>query len=209
MARPRKADQIDIAARAVEAALDICLSGAADRLTLGAVAQAIGCSAPALYRYFPSREALLLAVHDEGFRRLFTAKQAAGAAAGDDPVARLRLGGLAYVAFAFDNPDLYELMFMDRGPHHRLVELAASGEDVSDHARRALDFLRASIVAVQGHGYLGGLDADAAAFTFWSVVHGAIALALRRRAPFPDDGRAAAEAAVRTMMDLVLASQRR
>ncbi len=208
MARPRKSDQIDIPARAVEAALDICLSGAADRLTLNAVGQAIGCSAPALYRYFPSREALLLAVHDEGFRRLFDAKRAAGAAAGDDPVARLRLGGLAYVAFAFDNPALYELMFMDRGPYHRLVELAAAGDGAPDHARRALDFLRTSIVAVQARGYLPGLDPDAAAFTFWSAVHGAIALALRRRAPFPAEGRAAAEAAVATMMALVAASRR-
>ncbi len=208
MARPRKADQIDIATRAVEAALEICLSGAADRLTLGAVAQGIGCSAPALYRYFPSREALLLAVHDEGFRRLFAAKRAAGMAAGDDPVARLRLGGLAYVGFAFDNPALYELMFMDRGPYHRLTELAAEGAEMPDHARRALDFLRASIAAVQERGYLGGLDPDAAAFTFWSAVHGAIALALRRRAPFPAEGRRAAEAAVGTMMDLVAASHR-
>lgn len=208
MARPRKADQIDIAARAVEAALEICLSGAADRLTLGAIAQAIGCSAPALYRYFPSREALLLAVHDEGFRRLFAAKRAAGLAAGDDPVDRLRRGGLAYVGFAFDNPALYELMFMDRGPYHRLIELAAAG-DAIDHARRSLDFLRASIVAVQARGFLGGVDPDAAAFTFWSAVHGAIALALRRRAPFPAEGRAAAEAAVGTMMALVAASGRR
>lgn len=207
MARPRKADQIDIAARAVEAALEICLSGAADRLTLGAVGRAIGCSAPALYRYFPSREALLLAVHDEGFRRLFAAKRAAGAAAGDDPLLRLRLGGLAYVAFAFDNPALYELMFMDRGPYHRLVELAAAGHDASDHARRSLEFLRSSITAVQQQGYLGGLSPDAAAFTFWSAVHGAIALALRRRAPFPAEGRTAAEAAVITMMDLVAASK--
>jgi len=47
------------------------------------------------------------------------------------------------------------------------------------------------------------LDPDIAAFTFWSAVHGAISLALRRRAPFTDvDPGVIATQAVETMMAL-------
>jgi hypothetical protein len=48
-----------------------------------------------------------------------------------------------------------------------------------------------------------------AAFTFWSTVHGAIGLALRRREPFGAvETEAAAAGAVKTAMALVAATWR-
>ena len=207
MARPRNAERIDIKGRAVEAATRLFAERGVDRVSLQEIAAEVGCRAPALDRYVPSKEALLLAVHNEGFRRLYAGKLDAEAAAGGSAFARLRLGGLAYVRFAFANPHLNELMFNDRGPHHRLAELRAAGEEGEDLARRSLAFLEASIVACQQEGYLVGLDPGVAAFTFWSVVHGAVGLALRQRVPFADvDAEAICAQAVETMMALVEAT---
>ncbi len=204
MARPRGAERTDLRAAAIAAAARIAAARGVDALTLRDVATEAGCTAPALYRYFSSKEALLLALHDEGFRILYAEKVAVAVRAGGDAFARLRLGGLAYVRFALEHPALYEVMFNDRGPA-RAIE-AQGGED---HARRSLGFLRASIEACQAEGYLPGIDPDAAAFTFWSAVHGAVALALRRRAPVTEaPPREAAEQAVETMMALVAASRR-
>ena len=210
MARPRTADRIDIAHRAVEEAARLFAARGVDGVTLQEIAAAVGCRAPALYRYFPDKEALLLAVHNEGFRRLYASKLDAGQAAGSDAFARLRLGGLTYVRFALANPHLYELMFNDRGPHRRLTALREAGDPGGeDFANRSLAFLRTSIVNCQADGYLAELDPDVAAFTFWSVVHGAIGLALRGRVPFRfDEPEAIANQAVETMMALVAATKR-
>ncbi|MDQ2101268.1 TetR/AcrR family transcriptional regulator [Azospirillum isscasi] len=219
MVRPRNDERIDIRSRAVEAAARLFVERGTERVTLQDIAADVGCRAPALYRYFPNKEALLLEVHDEGFRRLYAFKADAGRAAGGDAVARLRLGGLAYIRFALENPNLYELMFNDRGPHRRLEELRASrsegaADGTEDMAQRCLRFLETSIRDCQAAGYLQGLDTETAAFTFWSAVHGAASLALRGRGPF-DVSRVDATVAqravvqtVETMMALVAASRR-
>jgi AcrR family transcriptional regulator len=206
VARPREADRIDIKGRAVAEAARLFAERGVDRVSLQEVAAAVGCRAPALYRYYRNKEALLLAVHDEGFRRLYAAKLPAAEGAG--AFERLRLGGLAYVRFALENPHLYELMFYDRGPYRELLSRREAGDPGGeDYGRRSLDFLKGSILACQAEGYLRGLDPDVAAFTFWSVVHGAVGLALRRRVPFQEvDAEAIAGQAVETMMALVAAS---
>lgn len=199
MARPRKEEQTDLAARATDAALRLCGERGADRVTMQDIAAALGCRPPALYHHFPNKEALLLVVHDEGFRQLFAAKRAAVADA-DGPLDRLRRGGWAYVRFAAANPELYELMFNDRGPHRRREE--DGGGTAADPARQALAVLEDTVRACQQAGCLTGVPAETAAFTLWSAVHGAIALALRRRSPFPgaDGVETMAGAAVDTMV---------
>lgn len=208
MARPRDVDRVDIPNRAIEVATRLFVEHGVDRVTLREIAAEVGCRAPALYRYFRSKEALLLAVHNDGFRRLYAYKLDAGEVAGTDAFARLRQGGLAYVRFAVEHPHLYELMFNDRGPYRELAALRDAGDpDGEDFARRSLAFLRTSIVACQAEGYLGGLDPDVAAFTFWSVVHGAVGLALRQRVPFQDiASEAIVTGTVETMMALVAAT---
>ena len=205
MARPRNEDRIDIPALAVKHAARLFAERGVEGVSLKEIADAVGCRAPALYRYFPDKDALLLAVHDEGFRRLYAAKLETHAEVYPPALERLRLGGLRYVRFAFDQPALYELMFMERGPFRRLEALRADGTTAPlDAALRSLDFLRSTVVDCQKDGYLQGIDPDLAAFTYWSMVNGAIILTLRRRAPVADaDPDGIATRAVETMIELV------
>lgn len=209
MARPRNEERLDIRGRAIAAAQRLVAERGVDRVTLAEIAAEVGCRAPALYRYFRSKEALLLAVHNDGFRQLYATKLGAEAAAGASAFERLRLGGLAYVRFALDHPDLYDVMFNERGPDRELAALRAADDPAgADDATRSLAFLKRSILDCQAEGFLVGLDPDIAAFTFWSVVHGAIGLARRRRVPFPAAPPETIVAqAVATMMALVAATR--
>lgn len=210
MARPRNQDRIDIPRRAVEAAIDLFAARRTDQVTLQEIAAEVGCRAPALYRYFPSKEALMLAVHNEGFRRLYDMKMEVGQATEPDAFERLRQGGLRYVRFAREHPQLYEVMFNEQAPYRQLQALQAAGDPGGeDFARRSLVFLRESVIRCQAEGYLAGIDPDIAAFTFWSSVHGAITLALRQRVPFDDvDAASMPVQAVETMMQFVAATRR-
>jgi AcrR family transcriptional regulator len=84
----------------------------AESVTMRRVATAVGMTPMALYRHYPNRDGLLRAVADEGFVEL-AAK-----------LAELRLTGRfdrqllkildAFLDHAFDNPRLFELMFLTR-----------------------------------------------------------------------------------------------
>lgn len=178
MARPRKDQAIDIPDRAVSETIRLLESREPEAVTMAEVAAAVGCSAPALYNHFRNRDALLRAVHDAGFARLFDTKLSVAVASGGDAMARLRLGGLAYLRFAADNPALYRLMF---SPPPAIAAMPDPFAD--DPGMTSLVFLKAGIQAAQAEGYLPGRDPDLVAFTMWSAVHGAAALIAAGRIP--------------------------
>ncbi|MCR9219126.1 MAG: TetR/AcrR family transcriptional regulator [Alphaproteobacteria bacterium] len=201
MARPLKSEAKDIAGDAVQACIALLEREPVASVTMARIAAAVGCTAPALYSHFRNKEALLRAVHDDGFRRLFEAKRAA-ATRGDDAFDRLRRGGLAYMRFALDHPALYTLMF---SPPAALEDRGNPFEE--DLGRRALDLLTASVKACQAAGYLPGAKPESVAFTLWSLVHGAATLILQGRTPVPGQDRdALAQSAVETAMAFVAAT---
>ncbi len=197
MARPRKSDALDIPRLAVETSISLLEQGGPEALTLARVAAAVGCKAPALYTHFRNKDALLRAVHDEGFRRLYALKLTVGEQAQGDAVRRLRDGGLAYLRFARENPALYRLMF-DPPP----LPALAGDPFTGDIGARALGFLRAGVAGAQREGWFGGQDADRVAFLLWSTVHGAATLVAQNRAPTRDsDG----DRLLTETVDLILA----
>ncbi|NUP34991.1 MAG: TetR family transcriptional regulator [Streptomycetaceae bacterium] len=77
-----------------------------------AVCEAVGVTQPVLYRLFGDKRGLLDAVADHGYER-YAARKAAQETTGD-PVADLRAGWDGHMAFAEENPALYQLMFEPR-----------------------------------------------------------------------------------------------
>jgi AcrR family transcriptional regulator len=72
-------------------------------LGLREVARDVGVSATAIYRHFPDKAALMLALAHEGIERLGQAQRKASTKAGGGPKGFLA-SGLTYVRFAADNP---------------------------------------------------------------------------------------------------------
>lgn len=77
-----------------------------------AVAEEAGVTQPVLYRLFGDKRGLLDAVADTGLERYALRKIELEAT--DDPVADLYAGWDDHMAFAADNPALYQLMFAPR-----------------------------------------------------------------------------------------------
>lgn len=196
MARPRKEEAIDIPARAVAETVGLLAHHDVAAITMADVAAAVGCRAPALYNHFRNKDALLRAVHDAGFVKLYDEKLAVAARTGGDAFARLREGGIAYLRFAAENPALYRLMF--NAPPAGLP----GNPFETDIGMRLLGFLRASIVGCQSLGYLPGHDPDLVAFTLWSTVHGAASLTIQNRIPAAIGDQATLNAAI---VDAVMA----
>ena len=126
----------------------------ADGLSLRAIAGALGVKAPSLYRYFPDKGALELAVAEESLRVLQTEMKEA--TSGGNPDARFRAVVEAYLRFARERFRLYSFI-MDRVPQ---TYGSAVAKEVWNLLLRA-----ASDIS-------GRPDDTAAAVAVWSFLHG-------------------------------------
>ncbi|MEM6707933.1 MAG: TetR/AcrR family transcriptional regulator [Pseudomonadota bacterium] len=164
-------------------------------LSLRALARAAGVSATAPYRHFPSKRCLLAALATRGFRLLHERVELemnllAPPPASDDLPAmrehlrrRLLTMGLAYLAFAEENPTSYQLMF------------GAVVDDFSDYAalhdasKQSFAQLQSLLAAVIDSGGGRGLSLPELCGAVWSVVHGMADLTANVTPPTSDDER--------------------
>jgi AcrR family transcriptional regulator len=148
----------DLRSTLLEVADQLIDEGDAGAFSLREVARRAGVSAPATYRHFRDKEALLAAVAGKGFDDFGRALSEAVAAA-DDPLAAM---GLAYVRFAVARPGRFRLMYgpaiAERG---RYPELQAAWMASSEALRAAL--MSRSPPAP---------DAAVTSLKLWCMVHG-------------------------------------
>lgn len=123
-------------------------------ISLRAVAAALGVKAPSLYRYFPQKEGLELAMADEALRAMAAELQRASAV--QDAESRFRETAEAYLRFARERFALYSFV-MDRVPK-------THGSAV---ARRVWNLLLEAASGISAQP-----DDTAAAVATWSFLHG-------------------------------------
>ena len=99
-----------------------------NELNLRSVARRAWVSHTAPYRHFADKEALIVAIAEDGFCRLGEQLAAAKVSAVDGALAQLAAVGHAYIAFAIEQPDSFRLMFSHiiahREQHLELCALA-------------------------------------------------------------------------------------
>lgn len=135
--------------------------------SLNELSRRVGVSTAAPYRHFADRDALLDALADEGYA-IFGAALRAAARAAPDPRACLVGLGVAYLDFAAEHPDVFQLMFGDRAGRP-----APAGPPTFEP-------LVTAVVQAQDAGVL---PADQAvgdlARTIWATLHGLAVLDAR------------------------------
>lgn len=100
-------DRSETRAHILETAARLLHDEGAAALTIRAVAQAAGLQAPALYRFFEDKDALLDAVAEHVFAA-YVSKKAADE--DRDPVEDLHAGWTAHLGFGLANPALFGLL---------------------------------------------------------------------------------------------------
>ncbi|CAN5808227.1 TetR/AcrR family transcriptional regulator [soil metagenome] len=147
--------------------------GSEDAVSIRAVADVVGLTAPAIYRHFPDKAHLIFEVCERHFDRLdVEVVQPALATHRDDPVEAIRAIGHGYVRFGLENPEHYRIMFMGNADHtpelyaeKRPLENGALGTTVA-LVQRALD---------EGRLRRSAGDAVTITWVLWSGLHGALA----------------------------------
>lgn len=146
---------------------DLLNEGGPSSLSMREVARRAGCTHQAPYHYFQGREAILVALVEEGYRDLERAlREAREASEGRAPQDATRAAGHAYLACALANPGVFRIMFRsdmyDAGAHPGLhaASLAA----------------RSQLRSLATLAY--GTDDPRAEVTLWAYIHGLATLVL-------------------------------
>jgi AcrR family transcriptional regulator len=185
MARPRLHDDA-LRTQLLEVTSQVISADGEGAVTVRKVAADAGTSASAVYALFGSREALVEAVSDEGFRRF--AEHLAAVGQSDDPAADLRELGLAYRTFALADPHFYRVMFYRAVPPSDGAP--ADGDSPSAVDRPTFRVLHDAVARA-----LDGAPPEqvlGAAVGLWGLVHGLVSLELAGLLPGDESAREAA-----------------
>src|SRR5258708_11810304 len=138
--RPKPYHHGDLGRVLSEAALGLVEEGGVEAVSVREAARRAGVSPGAPFRHFPSRDALLTAVAVEAQRRFRVEIDAAlSTAPADDPLARLRCIGLAYLRWAMRNPAHFEIISSGRYFYHnQAVGLSRDNAEVIGMTERTL-----------------------------------------------------------------------
>ena len=165
----------------LEAAETLFLEHGYEAFSLRGVAEAIGYTPTAIYRYFDDKDELLFEIALEGFAA-FARNQQEAFDRVNGPAERLAEMARAYIRFGLEHPLRYRLMFMQRGEY-----LTRPRPDGHKPAIESFNVLSRAVAEAQAAGYLSEYSTQDAANAVWSGVHGIVALAVSM--PFCDAAR--------------------
>lgn len=151
------------------AACDLYLRSGFRGFSMRHLAAEVGISAPALYRYYQGRNALLTEVVREAHRVFFSYVH--HALEGATPLERLRGAGRAYLDFAIEQPGWYSIMFA--APEHFGSD---AFPDIDAMAHAVQQFWIDRVGECMRDGILIGDDPQAVSATLWGCAHGMVDL---------------------------------
>lgn len=145
--------------------------GSDEKLTMRAVAQEVGVSAPSIYLHFTDKSELVWAALENKYAQLAELMGEADlASAPSGPRERLRSQVHAYCRFAMESPGQYRLMYEIRQP-------AVDRERLGWHpARQVSHRLRTGMAACAEDGYPLALPLFQATHTLWTGLHGLVSV---------------------------------
>jgi len=147
-----------------------------EQTTIRSIAEAIDYSIGTVYKYFKDKNAILHALHSQGFQDLsgrFSVLYSV-----KDPMERLKAMGKVYIKFAIEHPDMYDLMFSLKATMEFLDTINL---EEWNEGKATFDVLRTTVKECMSAGHFQGHQLEPLAFLIWSSVHGMCSLEIRER----------------------------
>jgi AcrR family transcriptional regulator len=157
------------------AARKIALDEGWQSVTIRKIADQVEYSPAAIYEYFESKEAILLALLDEGFRALLAELENLRAA-DTPPVEYLVTIGQAYWRFAWQQPELYQVM-------HGLGGVPFGTAEAPREAKKIFEFVKEAVRAAREEIGVYSPVTDQMIEIVWATLHGLVSLSMSGRIP--------------------------
>ena len=185
----RQRDRDNLTALILDGARRVFEREGHEGLSIRKVAKEIEYSPGTIYLYYKDKDALMLALHQDAFRRksqLFAPLMGV-----TDPNARLEAMGRAYIQHALTSPSDFHLMFVDKCPMTTLREQGLEWRNGNTAFRMLVATIEEGIATGR---FDARIEPEQLAVVLWSLVHGCASLILSERLGMLDD--AARDAAI-------------
>jgi len=146
-------------------------TGDADDVSIRAVSELVGVTAPSIYRHFADKDALIAAAVADVIADLDAVMQDAVPDA-EGPLQRLHAQGMAYVRFAREHPEHYRLATMECGDGAGEVDQVLGSAAFTHFLSTVTDCIDAGFFAVQ--------DPLPVAMRMWAAAHGIASLLIAK-----------------------------
>ncbi|MBW7869090.1 MAG: TetR/AcrR family transcriptional regulator [Brumimicrobium sp.] len=141
------------------------------------IASEIGYSPTTIYLYYKDKNDIIYTLHQEGFDIL--RNKLTVLAFVENPFERLKALGKAYLKFAKEHRDYYELMFIQKEPMNFLDQ--DPNKEIWEGGRQIFSFIVGTISECQNMGYFNEDSPNDIALHSWGFVHGLCSLYLTTR----------------------------
>ena len=172
----KKRDAGKMRNRILKAAMQLYVKGGYENVTLRRIAAKIEYSPGTIYLYFQNKKDIMLQLCYQGFELLLAQQDKLEKIA--DPLERLSAGGRYYLAFALENPELYELMFATK------EIFKESGPDEESVPLRAFRKFAENVKACLDAGIFSAGEVETTAIALWATLHGLASLLIKGRLRF-------------------------
>jgi AcrR family transcriptional regulator len=177
----------------LDVALELVVERGIDGLSLREIARRVDYSPAGLYEYFDGKDAIVDALASEGYRRLES--RLVSVPVDLDPVERLVELGMAYVAFAHDHPEYFQLIFARMPSQRQSLDEPVGESPYGILMAAAQTAIEAGVLDVSVD-----CDAEQIAYNLWSMVHGMAMLQSAHLCDFEADFETADRNAVRAYL---------
>jgi AcrR family transcriptional regulator len=165
----------ELRTKILQSAKELFMEKGFEETSIRNIAERIEYSPTTIYLYFKDKDDIFFSLHQEGFALLNQYFKPLGHVT--DPFERLKAINKAYISFAMENGEFYDLMFIIRSPMKSLTKEEIEWKE----GERAFGFLLTTIQECINKGYFKGMQPEILAFTCWSMVHGISSLEIRNR----------------------------
>ena len=165
----------ELRGKILQAARELFMHKGYEETSIRNIAEKIEYSPTTIYLYFKDKDEIFYALHQEGFILLNQYFRPLAHVA--EPFERLKAVSKAYITFAMENGEFYDLMFIINSPMKTVKNDQMNWEE----GDQAFGFLVNTVKECIEKGYFKGMEPEILAFTCWSMVHGICSLDIRNR----------------------------
>src|SRR5882724_7110837 len=175
IAERKEKQKIEIRKRILEASMQLFVQEGFNNVSIRRIAEIIEYSPTTIYLYFKDKDEIFFNLHEIGFQKMQELNKDLSSI--ENPLLRLHKMGENYVRFGMENPEYYDLMFIQREPMAKLTEMGCEWEN----GDAALTLLKNTLIECMEKGYIAKADATVLSLSIWATVHGLVSLATRDR----------------------------
>lgn len=158
----------------LDAAINLFVEEGFDSVSIRKIADKIEYSPSTIYLYFEDKDSIFFELHNLGFAELY--KHQMETQSIKDPKERLIAHGRAYLSFALEHTEYYDIMFIARASGVKIKK-----ENQWECGDRSFNLLQKNVTECINAGYFRDKDPDTISFVLWSMMHGMASLHIRNR----------------------------